>query len=222
MSTLLSNIFQSRHFDFIGSRTAALACQTRQVLASQIETALHSNKKRGGETDERLVVDEIDETIKNTFDNLVKLEEREKFIGMRVEAYRNLLMRRTLKLKQTIDDSSFHFTYDNNDSWKELQNKTKEDKMKEQQQQYEQELSIIIELQKTILVQMELSRRKLVDLQKKRDGFVQKREECLEFLMVSSILDIHKVQNLEKDLYLDEVADEERGCLTAVGNAEIL
>jgi len=209
MDALLSRIFQLLHYDLIGNRTASLDYEKRHALTSEIEYALQSNTDGDGEVCENPIAENIDQVIKNTMNNLSKLEEQEKLIGMRVQSYRKLLRRRAIILEEASaratccgNASPYGDDEDNYaaDKPRNVPLSHAELKIRRiQQDQDEVELSKVVDVQKNILVQMELCRRKVVDLRCKKDDFVEKREECLDFLVVSAAIDnngVHRADEL--------------------------
>ena len=201
MAALLSRFFQIWNYDIIGRRTESLECNERLALASQIECVLQSNLNRGGELSE-----ELEDAVKN----LNNLDEREKFIGMRVQSYRKLLERRAIVLEEarftSCGDTFYSDDGGNCDRDRPRNAPLNHDKLKkqiEQQNQDEEDLLKVIEVQKSILVQIELCRRKVVNLKRKRDDFMEKREECLDFLVVSTAIDMNGVHSMN-NLYMDE------------------
>lgn len=227
MDALLSRIFQSRRYDIVGNQTASLSYDKRLALASEIEYALQSNTDRGGEEGEDLIAENIDEVIEKTMKNLIKLEEQEKFIGMRVESYRKLLRRRAIILEEASvratccgNTSPYGDDEDNYDADRPRHAPLSHAELKirmNQQEQDEGALSKVVEVQKNILVHMELCRRKVGDLRKKRDDFVEKREECLDFLVVSAAIDMNGVHTAD-ELCLGEDLND----LTNMTNLEVV
>ena len=63
----------------------------------------------------------------------------------------------------------------------------------------------MVDLQKSILVQIELSRRRLADVQSKKEVFEQEREECWDFLVLSAEIDTNNFRS-KNEFSMNEVA----------------
>lgn len=206
MNSLLSRIFQTRRDDVMGSQTASIPESKRLALVSEIECALENDLRSGGGMMEDIIGENVDQVIEETTRNLSKLDEQERFIGMRVESYRKLLDRRAEMLEKA------SFTSCSNTSLNDFEDDgcldfprypplSHEEVRKRREQQYEDEenLAKVVALHKNILVEMELCRRNLVNLRGKKEVFVEKREECLDFLAVSSAIDIDSSEHRIED-----------------------
>lgn len=58
------------------------------------------------------------------------------------------------------------------------------------QERYQLQICDVMDVHKEIVIQVETLRRKLKELEKKRDDLKYKREECEEFLIASAKLDL--------------------------------
>mmetsp|Transcript_11398 Transcript_11398/g.13227 ORF Transcript_11398/g.13227 Transcript_11398/m.13227 type:complete len:208 (-) Transcript_11398:234-857(-) len=176
----LVNSISSRKNCEIASRTATLPPPTRHHLAHQIETTLSPTDKK--------LVNTLNETISSTKVTLEKMIDSELFLDTRIRKYRELLDESSVRL------SSKHLTegYD-------IENEAETKRQFLQQETNETKLNDVVQIQKNIIMEIEVLRRKVVNLEKKRDDLLMKREECEEFLVASATLDLERLGNDDDD-----------------------
>lgn len=152
----------------------------RHHLAHQIEKSLG---------DDRSIVKTLDEALNITGGKLRIMEESEQFLGTRIRKYRKLLAEHQMR----INGEEIGITNDE-----------KERHLK-QQDQLQLKICDVIDTHKSILREVEILRRKINDLERKRDDLKSDHEQCEEFLIASAKLDL--------DGDYDDAADMEMGVL---------
>ena len=147
----------------ISESTANLPSITRNHMAQQIEDAI----------DERPVLIQLEETIESTTEKLKKMEESERFLFTRISKYRTMLAEEVMRVH----------------NGENISNEEKE-RLIRQNEKYQQQICDVIDVHKNILVNVELLRRKLKDLEDKKEDMLGKFEECEEFVVASARLEL--------------------------------
>lgn len=143
----------------ISESTANLPSVTRNHMAHQVEDVL----------DERPVLAQLEETIESTTEKLEKMEESERFLFTRISKYRTMLAEEEMRVHNGEDIS-----------------KEEKERLIKQNEKYQQQIYDVMDIHKNILVNVELLRRKLKDLEEKKEDMLGKFEECEEFVVASA------------------------------------
>ena len=145
-------------------QTRTIPTTTRQHIAHQIEESL----------DDRSIVDEVDCTIDITRTKLDAMEDSEIFLDSRIRKYRKMLAEHQIRLHS--EESGM----DNAQKQRHL----------EQQEKFQLQICDVIDTHKNILQEVEILRRKLREIEGKRDEMTKKRDCMEEFLISSAKLDL--------------------------------
>eukprot|EP00551_Chaetoceros_affinis_P017389 CAMPEP_0203706918 /NCGR_PEP_ID=MMETSP0091-20130426/54561_1 /ASSEMBLY_ACC=CAM_ASM_001089 /TAXON_ID=426623 /ORGANISM="Chaetoceros affinis, Strain CCMP159" /LENGTH=313 /DNA_ID=CAMNT_0050582917 /DNA_START=43 /DNA_END=984 /DNA_ORIENTATION=+ len=152
-----------------------------------------------------MVIKDLNKTIYKTKEAMAKMQESENFLDTRIRKYRSLLDRKSVILcSRHLTVGNDHIIVQNeqdnevsgdgmNGGAKIIVDVEKEADIKKQfkqQEENEKKLSAVLDVQKNILTEIEIMRRKLIDLEQRRDSLVLKQEECEEFLIVSAEIDM--------------------------------
>lgn len=113
-------------------------------------------------TDEVAGLHNLDHAIESTKLKIEKIEASEQFLGTRIRRYRQMLAEHQMRVDKegntmSIDDRKRHM---------------------EQQENYQQRICDVIDIHKNILTELEILRRKLKDIEKKRIRLMAKKNEC--------------------------------------------
>ena len=89
-----------------------------------------------------------------------------------------------------------------------------------QQEINEQKLKSILQVQKNILTEIEVMRRKLIELQSKRDEIVNIRNECEDFLIASAEVDM--MQQQQHIQHMQQNNDDQDMFISQMDNVSLL
>ena len=173
----------------------AIPSTNRQHLAHQIEESLGD--------DSRSIVDQLDETLRNTIEKLQIMEESEQFLGTRITKYRKLLAEYQIRTSR-LDE------YNRNEI-----NEAERIRRLRQQDQLQLQICDVIDTHKSILREVEILRRKLFELEQKRDDLKEKQDQCEDFLVASADID------LEENTSGDDVVVMEMGALNRIESSPV-
>lgn len=191
MSSLLSSLISS--YNAIGqqqhpfeSSVANLSSRDRETLAQDVALEINNEEVESSLAD-------LEGTLRESKASLEVFERKERFLGVRIDRYRVLMDKRVRslmdKLHQTNrnNDDDLTSSYDEDDD-DDLENKNS-DNMREQLDTLltdQKSLSSVEELHKEIIMQIEVSRRNIHELEEKQDDIMKKRDECRDFLVVAA------------------------------------
>ena len=134
---------------------------------------------------------ELDITLTECISSLNEFDKKERFLGTRIDSYKKLMEQREElmnTLRQTISNHSDKSSINELDEMESIKtNNTRErlDTLQTKHVADEKSLQGVKELHKTILAEIETLRRRIVDLEEKKESILQKREECQDFLMAA-------------------------------------
>ena len=193
MAGRLKNLVSRLSGRQITESAATVPATSRQHLAHQIEETLQ----------DRTLVERLDDTIETTKEKLEKMEKSEQFLDTRIRKYRKMLAEQQIRINR-----------DDND----MDEATRQ-KQIEQQERYQLQICDVIDIHKNILAEVETLRRKLKDLETKRDKLLTNREECEEFLVASAELDLQGADD-DNTGSGEDAEDMEMGVLNRVEPSE--
>lgn len=193
MAGRLKNLVSRLSGRQITESAATVPATSRQHLAHQIEETLQ----------DRTLVERLDDTIETTKEKLEKMEKSEQFLDTRIRKYRKMLAEQQIRINR-----------DDND----MDEATRQ-KQIEQQERYQLQICDVIDIHKNILAEVETLRRKLKDLETKRDKLLTNREECEEFLVASAELDLQGA-DVDNTGSGEDAEDMEMGVLNRVEPSE--
>ena len=138
---------------------------------------------------------ELDITLAECMSSLKEFDKKERFLGTRIDSYK-MLMEQREELMNTLRQTISNNNHDTNKGGSELDemesinvnaNDTRErlDTLQTKHAADEQSLQDVKELHKTIIAEIETLRRRIDDLEVKKESILQKREECQDFLMAT-------------------------------------
>jgi len=148
----------------ITASAATIPTPSRHHLAHQIEETL----------DDRSLTNQLDETIHTTQEKLEEMQGSEQFLDTRIRKYRKMLAEHLMRINRECEDM----------------NGVDKERHLDLQERYQLQICDVMDVHKEIVIQVETLRRKLKELEKKRDDLKYKREECEEFLIASAKLDL--------------------------------
>ena len=134
---------------------------------------------------------ELDITLTECISSLNEFDKKERFLGTRIDSYKKLMEQREELMntfRQTISnhsDKSSNNELDEMESIKAINTRERLDTLQTKHVADEKSLQDVKELHKTILAEIETLRRRIVDLEEKKESILQKREECQDFLMAA-------------------------------------
>jgi prefoldin subunit 5 len=149
------------------------------------------------------IVQRLDDAIESTKSKIEKMEESEQFLGTRIRRYRQMLAEHQMRIDKNYDVISI------SDRKRHV----------EQQEKYQQQICDVIDIHKNILTQLETLRRKLKDLEKKRKDFMAKKDECEQYIALTSGVDVadNSSQECDENNFDDlEAIEMEMGVLNRV------
>ncbi len=179
-----------------------------------------------------MVIKDLNKTIYQTKETMAKMRESEEFLDTRIRKYRSLLDKQSVKLCSRhliLGNDHIIVRGENNDYYGENSQGTKDSedgintgaqytidvekeadikKQFQQQEENEKKLSAVLDVQKDILTEIEVMRRKLIDLEQRRDSLVLKREECEEFLVRSAEIDMQNEAMANGSMHVIEASDD--------------
>lgn len=165
---------------------ANLSSRDRETLAQDVALEINNEEVESSLAD-------LEGTLRESKASLEVFERKERFLGVRIDRYRVLMDKRVRslmdKLHQTNrnNDDDLTSSYDEDDD-DDLENKNS-DNMREQLDTLltdQKSLSSVEELHKEIIMQIEVSRRNIHELEEKQDDIMKKRDECRDFLVVAA------------------------------------
>ena len=194
MSSLLSSLISS--YNAIGqqqhpieSSVANLSSRDRETLAQDVALEINNEEVESSLAD-------LEGTLRESKASLEVFERKERFLGVRIDRYRVLMDKREEHMRSLMDklhqtnrnnDDDLTSSYDEHDD-DDLENKNS-DNMREQLDTLltdQKSLSSVEELHKEIIMQIEVSRRNIHELEEKQDDIMKKRDECRDFLVVAA------------------------------------
>lgn len=125
---------------------------------------------------------------------LEAFEKKERFVGVRIGRYRTLMEKREVHicdLMKRIQQSQLTIA-NKEEGYDDLENKSLDslrDELASLQSKHTADqaaLRSVEDLHKDILVQIEIFRRRIVDLEEKQQDILSKRDECRDFLIAAS------------------------------------
>jgi hypothetical protein len=125
---------------------------------------------------------ELESILKQCRESLLKFESKERFVGIRIQRYRELLERRRECCRDTIEktmsDSEQDQLFVNSESQVQTKQKYNEE---------ERTLRSVEKVHKNLIAEMEVLRRRISDLEEKRLNCIRMREECREFVLAAAV-----------------------------------
>lgn len=123
---------------------------------------------------EQSMMQSLDDAIESTKFVIEKMEDSEQFLGTRIRRYRQMLAEHQMRIDKDYDVIS-------------LSNRRRH---VEQQEKYQQQICDVIDIHRNILIELEILRRKLIELEKKQKEFTTKKDECEQYFSSTSVGDI--------------------------------
>lgn len=173
---------------------------TRKLMPPEEE---HSPIHRTDEltsTTGQSIMQHLDDAIESTQITIEKMEESEQFLGTRIRRYRQMLAEHQMR----IDDNYEVFSLSDRNRYVE------------QQEKFQQQICDVIDIHRNILIELERLRWKLKDLEKKRTDFMTKREECEQFLVLASGVNVGDDSSQVYDANNVDVEGMEMGLLNRI------
>lgn len=156
------------------SEVANLSTRDRDTLVNEIANSVNHEEVEGS-------LAELEITLAECNSSLEQFDKKERFLGARINSYRKLMRQRD-ELIVTLQS-----TTNTNNETDELES-TQIDQLNTLQAKHaadEKSLQSVVELHKEIISEIELLRRRIANLIEKRDGILQSREQCNDFLMAA-------------------------------------
>lgn len=162
--------------------SANLSSRDRDALVQDVATQMNHEEVES-------TLAELEVTLDECKKSLEEFERKLRFLGVRIDKYKSMMHQREGLMQNLMQQTTGDNTSTNED---DLENK-KLDNMKEQldslRKKHETEqkmLQDVVDLRLEIVAQMELSRRRISDLEGKRDDIQKKREECSDFMAAAA------------------------------------
>ena len=208
---------KSRFSNQVSEQTQALPVHQRHHLAHRIETELlyyddddtnnaplfdNDNKNNNKNTHD--LVQELEYAIQETSQAIRDMEESEGLLYRKINTFRKLLdsykERKQVRVHAhdvvSVSSSSTSGTDTDAIVYAHASNTNELEKVKA----YEAELSKIEHVHREILIGLEQSRRKLTSLQDGKEVYVERSQECMEFLIASAELDRSHGDDVDEEL----------------------
>jgi chromosome segregation ATPase len=150
-------------------------------------TSSNSNDNNINNIDEiETSISQLDEALLHSKSNLETFAKREIFLSVRISKYRRLMEQREGHIDNlfSIHNSNTLSGHEDLENTSNLKEQISSLQAKHQQDQ--STLKSVEEIHKGIIVQMEVLRRRISDLEEKREDILIKREECQEFLLAAA------------------------------------
>ena len=200
MNFFLSSISSILHYSPIGlqpfeSSVANLSTRDRESLVHDIALEIDHE-------DVESSLAGLEVTLSECKTSLEAFEKKERFVGVRINRYRMLMDRREERMRELMDDrsqqQSSHSNNKTDDSSSEneddddLENKNLHnlreqlDTLQAKHTIDQKRLQSVEELHKIFIVQIEILRRRINDLEEKQENIMVKRDECQDFLIAAA------------------------------------
>ena len=174
------------------SSVAALSSRDRNELVHDIATEVNHEEVESS-------LAELEVTIAECTSSLEEFNTKERFIGTRIDSYRKLMKQReelmsTLMQKQsTTTTPASNCNEEKNELLDDVESKeslsdntkTQLDTLQKKHAADEKSLQEVIELHKYMISEIERLRRRIADLESKKESIEKQREECEDFLMAA-------------------------------------
>lgn len=174
------------------SSVAALSSRDRNELVHDIATEVNHEEVESS-------LAELEVTIAECTSSLEEFNTKERFIGTRIDSYRKLMKQReelmsTLMQKQsTTTTPASNCNEEKNELLDDVESKeslsdntkTQLDTLQTKHAADEKSLQEVIELHKYMISEIERLRRRIADLESKKESIEKQREECQDFLMAA-------------------------------------
>ena len=197
MSSIFSNIytFISNYIPLGGhspmqSSVAALSSRDRNELVHDIATEVNHEEVESS-------LAELEVTIAECTSSLEEFNTKERFICTRIDSYQKLMKQREELMSTLMQQSNTTPASNNNEEKNELlddveskkssdgSNKAQLDTLQTKHEADEKSLQEVIELHKYMISEIERLRRRISDLESKKESIEKQREECQDFLMAA-------------------------------------
>lgn len=197
MSSIFSNIytFISSYMPLSGqspmqSSVAALSSRDRNELVHDIATEVNHEEVESS-------LAELEVTIAECTSSLEEFNTKERFIGTRIDSYRKLMKQReelmSTLMQQSTTTPASNYNEEKNELLDDVESKeslssatkTQLDTLQTKHAADEKSLQEVIELHKYMISEIESLRRRIADLESKKESIEKQREECQDFLMAA-------------------------------------
>eukprot|EP00970_Alexandrium_tamarense_P000261 scaffold31_cov198-Alexandrium_tamarense.AAC.2 len=131
-------------------------------------------------------ISQLDEALLHSKSNLETFAKREIFLSVRISKYRRLMEQREGHINNLFSMHNSNTLSGNEDLENTSNLKEQISSLQAKHQQDQSTLKSVEEIHKGIIVQMEVLRRRISDLEEKREDILIKREECQEFLLAAA------------------------------------
>ncbi|EJK46255.1 hypothetical protein THAOC_35083 [Thalassiosira oceanica] len=128
----------------------------------------------------KLTLTDLEDTLESCCESLSQVEEKERFLGIRIARYKSLMEERELKMQSMVEeptDSHSSEDVENADSRLDL------DALRARHAKDSRCLSEVEKLHKGILAELEKLRRRVEHLEEQRDDVQAKRNECRDCML---------------------------------------
>ena len=150
-------------------------------------TSSNSNDNNINNIDEiETSISQLDEALLHSKSNLETFAKREIFLSVRISKYRRLMEQREGHINNLFSIHNSNTLSGNEDLENTSNLKEQISSLQAKHQQDQSTLKSVEEIHKGIIVQMEVLRRRISDLEFKREDILIKREECQEFLLAAA------------------------------------
>ena len=188
------------HRHSIGESISGLSARDRQALLCDVSDCLHWHLTGVGDVglgssieddDENAIhkeksfesgLNELETLLQQSRASLNVFGERERFVGLRIQRYRELLERRN----NTQCEVAIEIAPDKSEHEYVVTPKISTQSKQEQYAQDEMTLQSVEQLHKNIIAEVEVLRRRITDLEEKKHQYVHMREACEEFVLVAA------------------------------------
>ena len=155
-------------------------------LGSSLEDVSEENHRDRNASDDGVErgLTELDAVLEQCRESLEKYETKERFVGVRIQRYRELLA----KARDTHDGIVINMTCNDLDEYDHsVASEGQKQPRQKQCQRDEIALQSVEELHKGIIAEIEVLRRRIRDLEEKKRSYIDMREECREFVLAAAV-----------------------------------
>lgn len=161
--------------------------ESHHVTATHDTSSSSSNDNNINNIDEiETSISQLDEALLHSKSNLETFAKREIFLSVRISKYRRLMEQREGHINNLFSIHNSNTLSGNEDLENTSNLKEQISSLQAKHQQDQSTLKSVEEIHKGIIVQMEVLRRRISDLEEKREDILIKREECQEFLLAAA------------------------------------
>jgi len=165
----------------------------------ETEEAIDTFEDADNEDETDIAISELDIALGESRAGLAKSEEAERFLGARVAKYRSMLNERAAMIDRMgsaagvkesdglIEETKFGDDVERGEGTEEF-NPTEQElhAMREKHRKDEEALDKVVEMHKNMLIDIEGMRRKILELEQKREDIFNRRNECRDFLIAAA------------------------------------